>query len=106
MKANKHEEKLAKILCELEHGFVREFRFDRPNSEGKSRRWRFDFCLPDYKIALEVEGGTWSGGRHTNPLGFAADCEKYNAATKQGWQVYRLVPSLITKEYIQSLLNQ
>lgn len=103
-KINKHEEKLNKILEELNVGPVtREYRFDKP-LEGKPRRWRFDFALVDFKIALEVEGGTWSRGRHVNPLGFAADCEKYNAATKQGWKVFRLVPSLIASEYIESLL--
>lgn len=100
-----HEEKLAKLLTKLGYKFVRELRFDKPNAEGKSRKWRFDFAMPDYKIALEVEGGTWGRSRHTSSTGFAKDCEKYNAATKQGWQVYRLVPALIKEEYILSLLQ-
>ena len=53
------------------------------------RRWRFDFAYPERGIAMEVEGGTYSGGRHTRGHGFHADCEKYNAATAQGWRVYR-----------------
>ncbi len=53
------------------------------------RRWRFDFAYQDRFIAMEVEGGTYSGGRHTRGHGFHADCEKYNAATAQGWRVYR-----------------
>lgn len=100
-----HEEKLAKLLLKLGYGFVRELRFDKPNSEGKSRKWRFDFAMPDFMTALEVEGGTWGRSRHTSGKGFAADCEKYNAATKQGWQVYRLIPALITEDYICSLLQ-
>jgi len=40
-------------------------------------------------VAVEVEGGTWSGGRHTTGVGFRNDCEKYNAATALGWRVYR-----------------
>ncbi len=30
---------------------AREYRFHR------ERRWRFDFAWPDYKVAVEVEGG-------------------------------------------------
>ena len=62
---------------------VREHRFDAV------RRWRFDFSWPWAKVAVEVEGGTWSGGRHTRPSGFAADLEKYNAAALAGWRVLR-----------------
>jgi hypothetical protein len=53
------------------------------------RRWRFDFAWPRQRIAVEIEGGVWSGGRHTRGKGFIADCEKYNTATYLGWRVFR-----------------
>jgi|TARA_R110000824_G_scaffold75309_4_gene191222 very-short-patch-repair endonuclease len=53
------------------------------------RRWRFDFAWVEQKVALEIEGGVWSGGRHTNPKGFINDCEKYNSAIVLGWHVLR-----------------
>lgn len=53
------------------------------------RRWRFDFAWPDYRIAAEIEGGVWSGGRHTRGSGFSKDCEKYNNAVLLGWRVLR-----------------
>ncbi|NML34531.1 hypothetical protein HHL14_27325 [Paraburkholderia sp. G-4-1-8] len=62
---------------------VREHQFD------SVRRWRFDFAWPDVRLAVEVEGGTWTGGRHTRGSGYAADCEKYNAAALAGWRVLR-----------------
>ena len=57
------------------------------------RRWRFDFAWPDHMVALEVEGGIWSGGRHTRGVGFIKDMEKYNQATLLGWRVLRVQPS-------------
>ena len=56
------------------------------------RRWRFDFAWPRRRVAVEVEGGVFSRGRHVRPSGFINDCEKYNAAALDGWTVLRLVP--------------
>jgi very-short-patch-repair endonuclease len=67
----------------------REYRFAPP------RRWKFDFAWPDRFIALEVEGGTFAGGRHTRGKGFEADCEKYNAAAIAGWTVLRVTAAMI-----------
>ncbi len=57
------------------------------------RRWRFDFAFPKYRIAVEVEGGIWTGGRHTRGKGFFNDMEKYNEATSDGWSVLRVIPN-------------
>lgn len=66
-----------------------------------SRSWRFDFAWPRQKIALEVEGGVWTKGRHTRPKGFLADCEKYNAAAVLGWRVLRVTPqTLLTTDTV------
>ena len=64
---------------------VREHRFH------ETRKWRFDFAYPSQKLAIEVEGGVWSGGRHTRGSGFTNDCEKYNAALMNGWRVWGLL---------------
>lgn len=53
------------------------------------RKWRFDLAWPERMIAVEVDGGVWSGGRHTRGAGFVADCEKTNEATAMGWRVFR-----------------
>jgi hypothetical protein len=52
--------------------------------------WRLDFAWPDQRIALEVEGGVWSRGRHVRPAGFLGDVSKYNAVTMQGWRLLRV----------------
>jgi len=63
------------------------------------RRWRFDYAWPDSKIALEVEGGTWIGGRHSTGAGMQADMAKYNEAAALGWRLIRRQPrQLLTLE--------
>lgn len=66
------------------------------------RRWRFDYAIPIAKIAIEVEGGVWTGGRHTSPKGFLNDIEKYNTATIMGWRLLRTTPDrLCSNETLQ-----
>ena len=67
------------------------------------RRWRFDYAWPDWKIALEVEGGVWTGGRHTRGAGYLGDCEKYNEAQLLGWIVLRCTPSQLRTKGIALL---
>jgi len=57
-----------------------------------TRRWKFDIAWPKLKIALEVEGGVFTGGRHTRGKGFVKDMEKYNSAATLGWVVVRCIP--------------
>lgn len=70
------------------------------------RKWRFDRAAPDLKLAIEIEGATFAQGRHTRGVGYAGDCEKYNAAALAGWVVVRLPESLITPEYLRELYNE
>jgi very-short-patch-repair endonuclease len=58
-----------------------------------TRKWRFDFAWPSVMVAVEIEGGTWAGGRHNTGAGMAKDCDKYNAATQMGWKVLRFTSS-------------
>lgn len=60
------------------------------------RRWRFDFAWPSRRLALEIEGGIYTRGRHTRPAGFKADAEKYNEAVLRGWRLLRVVPEDVT----------
>lgn len=80
---NEFEAKLARELKTLKIKFEQEFYFH------PKRKWRADFHLIDKKILVEVEGGIWSGGRHTRGKGYLRDLEKYNAATMMGFQVIR-----------------
>ena len=83
--------------------FVREFRFD------PKRKWRVDFILPG-RWAVEVEGGSWSNGRHSRGKGFASDCEKYNSLALQGYHLLRFTSEQVNSGYaidtIQTALRQ
>lgn len=82
------------LLCSQQLGAecVKEYAFYKP------RKWRFDYALPAYKIALEVEGGVWTQGRHVRPKGFLGDMAKYNTAALLGWRVFRCTPSTLLSE--------
>ena len=59
-------------------------------------KWRFDYAWgPPWWIALEVEGGIWSGGRHVRGLGYEADCRKYNQAAIARWCVIRATTGMV-----------
>lgn len=67
-----------------------------PTAEYKfhpERRWRFDWAWPNYRVAVEVDGGAWlpHGGRH----GGDGDREKLNAASSLRWLVFRFSPQML-----------
>ena len=72
------------ILIDQKVEFEKEYVFH------PTRKWRFDFAIPEKKIAIEYEG-VFGGGksRHTTVDGYTGDTEKYNEAAKLGWKVLR-----------------
>jgi very-short-patch-repair endonuclease len=74
------------------------------------RRFRADFAWPAERLVVEVEGGTWIGGRHSRGKGFESDCEKQCLAVLDGWRYLRLTPSMIDDgraiEWIRRALEQ
>lgn len=52
-----------------------------------TRKWEFDFYAREYRLAVEIHGGTFVGGHHTRGAGFDMDREKINAATELGIDV-------------------
>ena len=68
---------------------------ERPEREYRFtpfRRWRFDYAWPYKMVAMEVEGGAWTYGRHNRAGGFLKDMEKYTEAAILGWRVLRITP--------------
>ncbi|SDT85634.1 hypothetical protein SAMN05444156_3244 [Verrucomicrobium sp. GAS474] len=69
-----------------------------------ARLWRFDFALPEMKIAFEIEGGIWVKGRHVRGSGMVEDCHKYLAAALLGWQVIRLVEPQLNLDTVRDIV--
>jgi very-short-patch-repair endonuclease len=65
--------------CELK----KELQFAKP------RKFRFDFALPEFKIAIEYDGLNSKKSGHTTLVGFTKDTEKINLAISLGWKVLR-----------------
>tara|TARA_R110002020_G_scaffold47968_1_gene137144 strand:- start:326 stop:679 length:354 start_codon:yes stop_codon:yes gene_type:complete len=68
---------------------VREHRFH------PSRKWRFDFAWPDQMVAVEIQGGVWTRGKHGRGAGLVSSFEKNNAAAILGWWVLQGDASMI-----------
>jgi very-short-patch-repair endonuclease len=83
---------------------AREYRFH------PKRRWRFDFAWQLWKVAVEVDGGIYSRGRHVRGSGFERDIEKRNAAVLAGWRVLhftsRHIKSGIAVKTIEELMRK
>jgi len=83
MDKKSQENRIAIALRIAGYNAEREYRFH------PERKWRFDFALPNQKVAIEFEGGIFMNGGHNRGIIYASNCEKYNAAVLLGWKVLR-----------------
>jgi hypothetical protein len=56
------------------------------------RKWRFDWAFPLNKIAIEVQGGIFSQGRHVRGAAMLKEFEKLNTAAEMGWRILFVTP--------------
>ena len=88
-------------MSELERTFETLCRFyDLPPHKreylfAKPRQFRFDFAWPERRVAVECEGGVWTGGAHGRGSGIARDIAKYNLAATLGWRVLRCTSTML-----------
>lgn len=75
------------------------------------RQFRIDYAIPQYKIAIEQEGGIYMKGNsgHSSGIGIARDMEKNNLLVSKGWKLIRRQPSemltIETIRLIKSMVN-
>lgn len=80
-------------LKSLNVNYVKEYK-GIPN-----RKFRFDYFLPDFNIAIEYEGIYGGKSRHTNVTGYTNDTRKYNLAVINGYRVLRYTASNVGELY-------
>lgn len=86
----------------LWRGWTREHRFDRAlptDPPGyKPRMFRADFSH-ESGLLVEVDGGVWTGGRHSTGAGITRDCEKTARGTLCGHRWLRFTAGQVTSGY-------
>jgi very-short-patch-repair endonuclease len=71
----------------------------------EKRKWRFDFAIRSYKIAVEFEGGIFlKNSGHNTAKHYTKDTEKYNRAQVLGWKVIRI--TAMNYETVLEQLNE
>lgn len=82
---------------------IRELHLPEPQTQVQLiswRKYRYDFAWPEYKIAVELQGGVHgneSRGRHTRGAGYEEDCTKLALAQIAGYACLYLTPGMVDK---------
>jgi len=77
----------------------------------ETRRWRWDFAWNhgSQRLALEIQGGIFAGGRHSRGAGMVKDMEKFSEAACLGWRIIYCQPKELctakTMDLIKRALN-
>jgi hypothetical protein len=68
------------------------------------RKWRFDIAFPQRQVAIEVQGGIWTAGRHNRGVAMLKEWEKLNCAAELGWRILYVQPcDLCTTEFANTI---
>lgn len=59
------------------------------------RRWRLDYAWPLDRVGLEVQGGIFIQGRHTQGAALRKEHEKLNELACIGWRVLYVEPKFL-----------
>jgi hypothetical protein len=95
-----------------EHKFASDIQYIDTANRRRKRAWAFDYAWVVITesgtklVALEVEGGVWTGGRHTSGAGFVKDMDKYNEASCRGWKIIRVQPCDLLKTKTAEMIKR
>jgi hypothetical protein len=95
-------------LIDMHPSVLKTYGISIPDAELKfhpKRKFRFDYAWTKQKVACEIEGGIFTGGRHVRGKGYLLDCFKYNSAAEFGWIVLRYAPGKVDYEQIKRVLQ-
>lgn len=70
---------------------------------GFKHRHKSDYLLEknNKQLILEIEGGNFTGGRHTNGVGYWNDTLKYNALTLSNFVLVRFTSILVKQNPVE-----
>lgn len=94
--------RIFEALCAAHNLFepVPEYRFE------PTRDWRFDWAWPEAMVAIEKQGGIFTGGRHVRGPALLQEYEKINAAQALGWCVFFVTPDQMNSGEVFELLKR
>lgn len=72
-------------------GYVTEYTFC------PGRRWRMDYAWLDQRVAVEIQGGIYIGGRHGRGAALENEYEKLNTAVLGGWRVLLITGKMMRR---------
>lgn len=70
--------------------------FDKHVKFHPTRKWEFDYFARQFKLGVEIHGGTHMAGHHVRGQGFHDDREKTNAAAELGITVLEFTGAMLT----------
>lgn len=106
MKTSREKQRLEAFINEIEkdgrYAVAKEVKFH------PIRKWRFDWALVRSKkqIAIEYDGGVFTGGGHVRGMIFSSNCEKLNTAALMGWTVLRFTAPMIRAGMHETMIKE
>lgn len=88
------EETLHQELSDLLIGYERKFQ------PIHTKNWRFDFHIVKLRLLIEIEGGSWSGGRSGKLANKAWCVDRYDKTEELGFKIERFHPDQIFPGYV------
>jgi len=88
---------------------IKMYGLPEPETQAKiipGRKWKWDLAWPSKRLAVEIQGGIWTGGKHGRGAGIVKDMDKLNAATLAGWRVLQFANTHIRSGKAVALIEK
>lgn len=94
------EERLHQEISDLLIGYERKFQ------PIHTKNWRFDFHILKLRLLIEIEGGSWSGGRSGKLANKAWSVDRYDQTEELGYKIERFHPDQILSGYVINWIQE
>ena len=94
------EERLHQEISDLLIGYERKFQ------PIHTKNWRFDFHIVKLRLLIEIEGGSWSGGRSGKLANKAWSVDRYDQTEELGYKIERFHPDQILSGYVINWIQE